>query len=335
MNAPTPAAFAPGVFVAGSIVSAISSSSATSPSANRFADERCGTAHPASQALWPISLAPPSNALTRRIASRRVSRSCLKAVFVTCFSVRSKVAPRQLADGIVDRARRQRHVRQRRVHARRRHHARAVGHEHVRRVPALVPAIEHRRARIVAHAGRAHLVNALAHRIAAVVRGHTADTGRFEQLGEIVLHVLSHEALVLAGLAVDREHGQAPLVLLFRIERDLVAVPREDLAERRGADLPFAGLGGAVLECAADTELAHRALPAAPARAALVAEAAHVLAPLAADISVTRDVEARRPIAAVVLAVQLLVDQEAFGAGAEMVIHEVVTELARAAAQAL
>ena len=102
--------------------------------------------------------------------------------------------------------------------------------------------------RIVTHARRAHLVNAHAHGVASIVRRDAADTGGFEQLGHVVHHVFAHQPLVLARLAIDREHRQAPLVLLHLVERHLIVVARQDLAERRRADLPRAGFCGAVLE---------------------------------------------------------------------------------------
>src|SRR5688572_25181587 len=103
---------------------------------------------------------------------------------------------------------------------------------------------------------------------------------------------------------------------------------RQDLAEREAADLPSARLRGAVLERTAHAGLAHRALPALTARATLVAEAAQILALLAGQIAEARDVEARRPVAEVILAVQHLVHEKAFGAGTEVMVHQIVTELA-------
>src|SRR5688500_5156464 len=110
---------------------------------------------------------------------------------------------------------------------------------------------------------------------------------------------------------------------------------RQDLAECHAADLPRAGLRRAILEVAADAGLAHGPLSTLPSRAALVAETAPILAPVAEHVAEPRNVEPCRAIAEVVLAVQLLVDEEAFGADAKVMVHKIVAELAGARAQSL
>ena len=88
---------------------------------------------------------------------------------------------------------------------------------------------------------------------------------------------------------------------------DRVRVVRQHLAERGGADRPRRPASpSSSLNCAADAELRDRARPALAARAALVAEAAQVVALVAEQVAVARDVEAGRPAAVVVLVVQPL-----------------------------
>src|SRR5690606_25156677 len=140
------------------------------------------------------------------------------------------------------------------------------------------------------------------------------------------------EALVLAERTVDREHGQIPAVDTRVVDEHAIRMTWQHLAESRAADRPLPGLGHAVLELGPDTELAHGALPALAARAALVAESAQVLALVVADVAIARDVIARRASAVVVAVVEAV--ERAFGADAEVVIHEVVAELAGARAQA-
>src|SRR5690606_28582725 len=105
------------------------------------------------------------------------------------------------------------------------------------------------------------------------------------------------------------------------------------LAERSSADAPFAGLAERVLEALADAELGHAALPVAAARRPLVAEAARVFPLVTEQVAVARDVEAVRPPAEVVLRGERGVGEPGRRPDLEMVIHQVVPELAGAAAE--
>ena len=116
----------------------------------------------------------------------------------------------------------------------------AVGHVHVLAGVHLVPLVEHRGLRVLAHARGAHLVDAQADAGLAVVRLHLAEARGFEHLGGIVRHVLAHLQLVLAQLRVEREQRQAPLVLARAVQRHAVGVIRQDLAEAAHADVPRA-----------------------------------------------------------------------------------------------
>src|SRR5213593_531380 len=137
----------------------------------------------------------------------------------------------------------------------------------------------------------------------------------------VVHHVLTHQPLVLAGGAVDREHGQSPLVLLGRVDGHPVSRIRKHLAEGGPAYRPRARLCGGVLARSAHAELGHGARPARTAGAALVAETAQVLPLVAEQIAVARDVEARRAPAVVVLVVEPF--DSAGRARPEVVIHEI------------
>src|ERR1043166_3950141 len=167
MNAPTWAAFAPGVLVSGRIVSATSSSKATSCAlkvpapAPAAATPRWARSHAATSELPPTNATPPSSAVTRRIASRRS---------IMDLSPRLQVVALQLTHGEVRRARRERHVRERRVLTRRRYHTGAIRDEDVRRVPHLVVRVEHRRLGIATHPRRPHLVDPHPREALVVVR---------------------------------------------------------------------------------------------------------------------------------------------------------------------
>src|SRR5438067_260357 len=80
----------------------------------------------------------------------------------------------------------------------------------------------------------------------------------------------------------------------------------------------------------ADAELRDRTRPPLAARAPLVAEAAQVRALVAEQVAEARDVEARRPVAEVVLVVEPV--EQRVGAEPEVVVHQVVPELSGATA---
>src|SRR5579872_3778954 len=105
----------------------------------------------------------------------------------------------------------------------------------------------------------------------------------------------------------------------------------QHLAERRAADGPLTGLRHGVLEPTAHAQLLDRARPSLAARASLIAEPAHVVPLVAEQVAVARNVEARGSSAEIVLVLEAL--ERAVGAAAELVIHEVVTELTRARSQ--
>src|SRR5690606_3809254 len=126
---------------------------------------------------------------------------------------------------------------------------------------------------------------------------------------------------------------QAPRIGDRTIERDAIVVMGQDLAEARHANRPRTGLPQLFLERRTDTEFGHLPRPALPARTALVSESTRVFALVAADVAEPRNVEAGRA-AAVHDAIGEPVDA-ALGPDAEVVIHDVVTELARAAPESV
>ena len=148
--------------------------------------------------------------------------------------------------------------------------------------------------------------------------------GGLEHLSHVVHHVLAHQPLVLAGGAVDREHRESPFVLLVRIDGDPVRWIGEHLAERGAADRPRSGLCRRVLERGAHAQLGHRARPPRTAGAALVPEAARVLALVAEQIAVARNVEAGGTPAVVRFVVEPF--DSAGRTRTEMVIHEIAAQ---------
>src|SRR3712207_616763 len=135
MKAPVFAAFAPGVLVVGRMVSAISSRYATSCGVKSwnavFAPvfavsdaERAPRSQAVSSPVPPTNATPPSSALTRRIASRRVSSpsSAVSSGVIPSVLIRfdmvagSEVLALELVHGEVGRAGGERHVGERRVH---------------------------------------------------------------------------------------------------------------------------------------------------------------------------------------------------------------------------
>src|SRR5438067_498343 len=341
MTAPTWAAFAPAVLVSGRIVSATSSSTATScalkvpapaPPAPAAPTPRCARSHAATSELPPTSATPPSSAVTRRIASRRsIEESWSVSDIAPSPPLESEVVALELTHGEVRRARRERHVCERRVLTRRRCHTGAVRDEDVRCVPHLVVRVEHRRLRIPSHPRRPHLVDPHPREALVIIGLHVLHARRLERFGHVVHHVPPHQTLVLAGRAVDRQHGQPPLVFLGRVDRDTVRMVGEHLPEGGSSDAPRAGLGHGILERAAHPELGDRARPPLTAGASLVAEAAQVRPLVADQVPVARDVEAGGSPTIVILVIEPL--DPALRTHAEVVIHQVVPQLSGARPQ--
>src|ERR1051325_6874348 len=324
MKAPTWAAFAPGVLVSGRIVSATSSSKATS-----CALKVPAPAPAAATPRPPASATPPSSAVTRRIASRRSIMASLAPVID--LSLRLQVVALELTHGKVRRARRERHVRERRVLARRRYHTGAVRDEDVGRVPHLVVRVEHRRLGIATHPRRPHLVEPHPREALVVIGLDALHARRLERLGHVVHHVPPHQALVLAGRTVDREDGQPPLVFLGCVDRDTVRMVGEHLPEGRGSDAPRARLGHGILERTAHPQLGHRARPPLTAGAPLVADAPQVRPLVAEQIAVARDVEAGGSPAIVILVIEPF--DRTLRTHTKVMIHQVVPQLSGARPQ--
>src|SRR5450631_1321709 len=156
MNAPVFAAFAPGVLVSGRIVSAISSRNATSCALNLpggCSARELVFSTAANNSLPPTNASPPSNALTRRMASRRLINCCsVSDDSDDSFIVSSQVAAIKLVHREVRGAGGKRHVGEGGILTGAGDHARAVGDENIRRVPDLIVRIEHRGFRISSHA---------------------------------------------------------------------------------------------------------------------------------------------------------------------------------------
>src|ERR1017187_8842857 len=185
MNAPMLTAFAPGMSVAGMIVSPISSSSARSSSVNP-ADFLSGIACPRRKTSEP-TIAPPMRSAIRQTASLLFMPG--RAWGVLFFIAGSDLAPLHGVHGVVRGARRQRHVGERWIHAGGRGHAGAVRHEHVLRVPDLVLLVEDGCIRVPAHARRAHLVDALPEGVSRILGLDVLPAQRLQQLRRIVYHV--------------------------------------------------------------------------------------------------------------------------------------------------
>src|SRR5690606_36979597 len=99
------------------------------------------------------------------------------------------------------------------------------------------------------------------------------------------------------------------------------------------ADRPGTWLRHLVLELPTHSELGDRALPPLAAGAPLIAEAAKVVALLPTEVAVTGDVEAGGPATVVVLVLEAV--DGARRTAAEVVVHQVVAQLAGAGAQAV
>src|SRR5262249_5989777 len=141
------------------------------------------------------------------------------------------VAPK-LFDNIVARPHGERHHRQRGVLAALGDEAGAVGDEEILNVPALIEFVEHRSFRVVAHSGRADLVNAQPG-IGQVLVGvlYFPAGGRDHFLHRFDL-VFGHLAFVVAVCAFDVRDRDTPGVFPVLVDGHAVFRARQHLAER-------------------------------------------------------------------------------------------------------
>ncbi|EEF25498.1 conserved hypothetical protein, partial [Ricinus communis] len=209
----------------------------------------------------------------------------------------------QLRDGVVGRARRQRHVRQRRVHRAGRCHRGAVRDEQVRYAMHLVVRVQHGFRRVVAHARAAHLVDGDAGNRPHGNRHDVLGAGRDEHPLRLFGRVELHAPFVLAVRHVEAQLRQAEAAPLVLVQRHAVVLLRQLFAERAEERDPFAGPRDLVLRLRAETvRLRGRIRPVVAHGAALVAVAAREVGVrvLAADVAEARHEDARGTAAAVV-----------------------------------
>src|SRR3989440_2084709 len=193
-------------------------------------------------------------------------------------------------------------------------------------------AIEDRGSRVASHAGRAHFVDPEPGLRAepafsiGVVGAYVLAAGRLEHLGRRGGHVLAHRELVLAPGAMDAEHGDPELVGLFG-QLDVVVGTGQALTEPGHAHGPAARVVQLAFELHAEPGLPGAARPVLAARAALIAEPAHVVAAarrLIAQVAEPRHVDAVGAVPLVVV-VQQALDRPA-RTSAEVMVHQIVPE---------
>ncbi len=109
----------------------------------------------------------------------------------------------------------------------------------------LVVFVEHRSLGVLAHASRAHLVNAKARRARLVYRCDDHAAGCFDHRLAVLDDLLGHRPLIVADRTVDMD-GNPPLILLGG-KGDAVLGVGQHLAEPRNKGHPRAELTGALL----------------------------------------------------------------------------------------
>src|SRR5439155_3371155 len=119
--------------------------------------------------------------------------------------------------------------------------------------------------------------------------------------------VLAHGELVVAPGAVDLEERDAEIVGLVG-QLHVIVLARHTLPESRHAHGPVAGILQLPLQIHAEPALAAAAAPSLATGAALVAEAAHILAArgVVPQVAEPGDIDAVGPVALVVMVQQSL-----------------------------
>src|SRR6185312_1129195 len=213
---------------------------------------------------------------------------------------RSDISFFQFLHGMIRGPRGERHVGQGWIAAIGRGHERPVGHEYIRRIPYLVEGIEHGCLRVPSHPGRTHLVDAPARERIVATALDVLYAGDRQHLDRIGLHVLAHFQLVFLQLAIDGQYVETPFVLFRFVQRNLVLMVRQDLAERADVHHPWSRLCERLLVFFADAVFGHLVVIAFTAPAALVTETADIIALVAADITEAGDIDPVRATAEII-----------------------------------
>src|SRR6516164_10776028 len=151
--------------------------------------------------------------------------------FVDGCGVSLKFTALHLVDGVVAGSGCHGHVGKGGVLTTGRTHEGAVRDEEIGNVVGLVVSIEDGGLGVVAHAGAAHLVDALSGDRGDGPELDVGGTGRFEHLSGGYLHVAKHGELVFTPFAIDVHGGDAPGVDLVLVYDHVVVMVREALSE--------------------------------------------------------------------------------------------------------
>src|SRR6185312_559010 len=336
MNSPTLASLAPGVSVAGRMVSATSSRKAMSsleklvPAPPMFLS---GELVQPDKNISAPTIVPPSNKPTR------VSASLLFIVVIFWVMIPGAGA-RVLKLDIsffqffyceICRPRRQRHIGQRRVLTGGGCHTGAVGHENVLRIPNLVMSIQDRGLRVPSHPRRSHFMYPIPYRVPAVPGSNLLYTRCFQHFRRFRRHVLPHFLLIVLQLCIHGQHLQSPFIFFSPIQRNFVLMIGKQLAETGHAHTPLARLAKRFLQPCTNAHLGHVPTPTVPACAALVTKTTQIIALVAEKIGKPHNVY---PIGSSAVIILVLISFHDTGrADIVLMIHHVVSELPAAAAE--
>src|SRR5438552_74277 len=155
---------------------------------------------------------------------------------------------------VIGRARRDRHDGESRLPTALGHETGAVGNEYVFHIVYLVVRVQHAGLGIFAHTRGAALMNIFAKNVEFVARGVAVfELQRVHDFAQMVPHGFGHVVLVFAVTRVDMERRDAPGILLFRIERDVVIEARQTLALRVHAERVWDTLAHLASELTSET----------------------------------------------------------------------------------
>ena len=197
----------------------------------------------------------------------------------------------------------------------------------------LVLRVENGGARVAPHPGGPHFVDGHAKEGAGVVALDVFEAAGLEHLFGVVCHVEAHLPFVFLEFRVEHHHRQPPLVACVPVQIQAVFRVGQGFSKTGQSHGPVARLRELFLEVRAEGQFGDVALPVAAARTALVAEPPQIVALVAAEVAVPRDVDAVGPAAVIVL-VQIPLPNPA-GAHFEVMIHEIASQNARIVTQSV
>src|SRR5690625_165985 len=189
----------------------------------------------------------------------------------------------------------------------------------------LIPLVQDRCFRITAHSGCSTLMDPQSGTTGVVVGGHILATGRFNHLGSVIGHILSHLVLIVLQLHIENSDRHAPLVCLVKVQPHAVIVVWKHFTEAGKAECLLSACLYKLFQLLSDREFTNTQCPTLTACPPLLMEPSNVVPLVITEVHIAWHVDGSRTAAKVVLVIKAF--KSSSGSHTEMVVHQVAAQL--------